>query len=143
LKLTTGLVLSVVKFAGVGLVAGLLSGLFGIGGGVVMVPMMSQLLGMDQHTAQGTSLAAMVLTAVAGTIKYAMHQHVQWGPALGIAAGAVVGAAFIGADLAHHVRDSHLAKLFGVLMVLVGLQMLGAYGAAWHALGFGHGAPTQ
>ena len=143
MKLTAGAVVSVLRFAGVGLAAGMLSGLFGVGGGVIMVPLMTQALGFDQHTAQGTSLAAMVLTAIAGCWKYAGHQHVQWVAAAWMGVGAVAGSAIIGADLAHSIRDTQLTKLFGLFIVLVGLHMLGVYGAIWHALGFGPGAAAQ
>ena len=77
---------------GVGLAAGLLSGLFGVGGGTVIVPMLVLLLGFDQKLAAGTSLAAIVPTATVGVVSYAIHGSVAWIPALILAAGAVVGA---------------------------------------------------
>jgi uncharacterized membrane protein YfcA len=77
---------------GVGLLAGLLSGLFGVGGGTVIVPLLVLILGFDQRLAAGTSLAAIVPTATVGVISYAMHGSVAWIPALLLAVGAVVGA---------------------------------------------------
>ena len=77
---------------GVGLAAGLLSGLFGVGGGTVIVPLLVLSLGFDQRLAAGTSLAAIVPTATVGVISYAVHGSVAWIPALILAAGAVVGA---------------------------------------------------
>ncbi len=77
---------------GVGLAAGLLSGLFGVGGGTVIVPMLVLLLRFDQRLAAGTSLAAIVPTASVGVVSYALHGSVAWIPALILAAGAVVGA---------------------------------------------------
>lgn len=77
---------------GIGLVAGLLSGLFGVGGGTVIVPLLVLVLGFDQRLAAGTSLAAIVPTATVGVISYAIHDSVAWIPALLLAAGAVVGA---------------------------------------------------
>ncbi len=139
MKISATLLWSVGKFALAGLAAGALSGLFGVGGGVVMVPLLAQAFGFEQHTAQGTSLAAMVLIAVAGCAKYATRGHVAWGPAAAIAFGAVIGAAFIGADLALHMKQSVLARLFGLLMIIVGLRMLGVYTLIVHALGFGDG----
>jgi len=76
----------------VGLIAGLMSGLFGVGGGTVIVPLLVLLLGFDQRRAAGTSLAAIVPTATVGVISYAVHGSVAWIPALILAAGAVVGA---------------------------------------------------
>ena len=77
---------------GVGLLAGLMSGLFGVGGGTVIVPLLVLILGFDQRLAAGTSLAAIVPTATVGVISYAVHGSVAWIPALILAAGAVVGA---------------------------------------------------
>jgi uncharacterized protein len=77
---------------GIGLAAGLLSGLFGVGGGTVIVPLLVLSLGFDQRLAAGTSLAAIVPTATVGVISYALHGSVAWIPALILAAGAVVGA---------------------------------------------------
>jgi uncharacterized protein len=77
---------------GIGLASGLLSGLFGVGGGTVIVPLLVLLLGFDQRLAAGTSLAAIVPTATVGVISYAVHGSVAWIPALILAAGAVVGA---------------------------------------------------
>jgi uncharacterized membrane protein YfcA len=77
---------------GIGLVAGLLSGLFGVGGGTVIVPLLVLLLGFDQRLAAGTSLAAIVPTATVGVISYALHDSVAWIPGIILAVGAVIGA---------------------------------------------------
>ncbi|MDT0180475.1 sulfite exporter TauE/SafE family protein [Microbacterium sp. ARD31] len=79
---------------GVGLLAGLLSGLFGVGGGTVIVPLLVLILGFDQRLAAGTSLAAIVPTAAVGVVSYALTGSVAWVAALILAAGAVVGAQF-------------------------------------------------
>lgn len=81
-----------VACVGVGLAAGLLSGLFGVGGGTVIVPLLVLLLGFDQRLAAGTSLAAIVPTASVGVVSYALTGSVAWIPAIILAAGAVVGA---------------------------------------------------
>jgi uncharacterized membrane protein YfcA len=78
--------------AGIGLLAGMLSGLFGVGGGTVIVPFLVLFLTFNQRLAAGTSLAAIVPTAAVGVISYALHDSVAWIPALLLAAGAVVGA---------------------------------------------------
>lgn len=77
---------------GIGLAAGLLSGLFGVGGGTVIVPLLVLVLGFDQRLAAGTSLAAIVPTAAVGVVSYAFSGSVAWIPALILAAGAVIGA---------------------------------------------------
>ena len=82
----------VVACVAVGLLAGLMSGLFGVGGGTVIVPLLVLLLRFDQRLAAGTSLAAIVPTASVGVISYALHGSVDWIAALILAAAAVVGA---------------------------------------------------
>jgi uncharacterized membrane protein YfcA len=77
---------------GVGLAAGLLSGLFGVGGGTVIVPMLVLILAYGQKLASGTSLAAIVPTAAVGVISYAVHDSVAWIPAVILAVGSVAGA---------------------------------------------------
>jgi Predicted permeases len=82
----------VITCVAIGLAAGLLSGLFGVGGGTVIVPLLLLFLRFEQRLAAGTSLAAIVPTATVGVVSYAVHGSVAWIPALILAAGAVVGA---------------------------------------------------
>jgi uncharacterized membrane protein YfcA len=83
------------KLALIGLVAGLFSALFGVGGGIVLVPLLILLVGLDGKAAAGTSLAAIGITALAGTIFYAFEGHVDVAHAalvgLPAAAGAIGG----------------------------------------------------
>lgn len=104
---------------GTGLLAGLLSGLFGVGGGTVIVPLLVLFLKFDQRLAAGTSLAAIVPTATVGVISYAMHGSVAWIPALILAAGAVVGAQ-IGTWLLPRISQTALRWCFvGFLVVVI------------------------
>lgn len=82
----------VIACLGIGLLAGLLSGLFGVGGGTVIVPLLLLFLHFDQRLAAGTSLAAIVPTALVGVVSYAVHGSVAWIPAVILAVGAVAGA---------------------------------------------------
>ena len=82
----------IISCIAIGLAAGLLSGLFGVGGGTVIVPFLVFLVGFDQRLAAGTSLAAIVPTATVGVISYGVHGSVAWIPALVLAVGAVIGA---------------------------------------------------
>lgn len=106
-------------FIGIGLLAGLLSGLFGVGGGTVIVPLLVLLLQFDQRIAAGTSLAAIVPTASVGVISYAVSGSVAWIPALILAAGAVVGAQ-IGTRLLPRISQTALRWGFvGFLAVVI------------------------
>jgi uncharacterized membrane protein YfcA len=103
---------------GVGMLAGILSGLFGVGGGTVIVPLLLLILRFDQRLASGTSLAAIVPTAAVGVISYAVHGSVAWIPALLLAAGAVVGAQ-IGTWLLPRVPQNALRWGFVAFLVVV------------------------
>lgn len=108
---------------GIGLVAGLASGLAGIGGGVVMVPAMVFLMGFEQHIAQGTSLLAIVFTSISGTVVNRRNEHVDVRNALLIGGiGALV--AFAAARFANTVDADLLRRLFGGLILFSGVRML-------------------
>ena len=106
-------------FVVIGLLAGLLSGLFGVGGGTVIVPLLVLILQFDQRRAAGTSLAAIVPTAAVGVISYAASGSVAWVPAIILAAGAVVGAQ-IGTWLLPRISQTALRwGFFGFLLVVI------------------------
>jgi uncharacterized membrane protein YfcA len=103
---------------GIGLLAGLLSGLFGVGGGTVIVPLLVLLLAFDQRLAAGTSLAAIVPTATVGVVSYAAGGAVAWIPALLLAAGAI-GGAQIGTWLLPKVSQTALRWAFVAFLAVV------------------------
>lgn len=105
-------------FVFIGLTAGLLSGLFGVGGGTVIVPLLVLMLRFDQRLAAGTSLTAIVPTASVGVISYALSGSVAWIAALILAAGAVVGAQ-IGSRLMPRISQAALRWGFVVFVVVV------------------------
>lgn len=113
LQLTSQLLVAV----GVGMVSGLFAGLVGIGGGVVIVPAAVLLLGLDQHVAQGTSLLAIVLTAIAGSVVNLKNRLVRPRDALFIGAGGVVGS-LIGTRLALGLDGETLGVVFGLWVLL-------------------------
>lgn len=102
----------------IGLTAGLLSGLFGVGGGTVIVPMLVLMMRFDQRLAGGTSLTAIVPTAAVGVISYAASGSVAWIAALILAAGAVVGAQ-IGSRLMPRISQRALRWGFVVFLLVV------------------------
>lgn len=112
-----------VKGIALGLLAGVMSGLFGIGGGAVMVPLLVLWLALPQHRAHATSLAAIIVTALSGMARFAGDDEVHYAAGLTIAAGAVVGA-YVGAQVMHRLSPTRLRQAFAVLMIVVSLQML-------------------
>lgn len=109
--------------AGIGVVAGVLAGLLGIGGGLVMVPAMVLLLGFDQHVAQGTSLVVIIPAALSGSLTHYRSGRIALRDAALLAAGGVLGAT-LGSGLALSVDDSSLRRLFALFLVAVGARMI-------------------
>lgn len=113
----------------IGAAAGFISGLLGIGGGLIMVPLLAGWLRMPLKRALGTSLAAIVGMVVPGTLVHAALGNVAWDIALWLAIGAVPGAR-LGARLAIGTRERTLRLLVGSFMLLVasayGLQQIRA-----------------
>ena len=107
-----------------GLVAGALSGIFGIGGGIILIPAMIFLLGLTQHQAQGTTLAVMIPPiGLLAAWKYWQAGNVKIGIAAFICLGFFVGG-LLGATFAQQVPDPVLKKLFGAFLFVVSLTMI-------------------
>ncbi|HUL01920.1 MAG TPA: TSUP family transporter [Gemmatimonadales bacterium] len=110
----------------VGLVGGVVSGLFGIGGAIVIVPALVLLLKVSQHTANGTSLAALLLpVGLLGVLEYYRRGEVVVSYALLLAVGIFVGS-LLGAKFAGSISDLVLRRAFGgLLLVVAGRLLLG------------------
>ena len=108
-----------------GVVAGYFSGLFGIGGGFIMVPLLVFLLGFDVKRAAATSLAAIFLTAIAGVIGYATNGGVVWAAAIALSAGSTVGS-FIGARLLQVIPQRVMMWIYAALLAALAIRMLWA-----------------
>lgn len=106
-----------------GLVAGFLGGMFGVGGGIIMVPGLVLLLGFDQHRAHATSVATIVAIASAGVIPFALDGEVQWGYAAVMVLGSLTGAYF-GARLVSRIPAVWLARAFVVVAFAASIRFL-------------------
>lgn len=104
-----------------GLAAGVLSGLFGVGGGILFVPTLTW-LGLTQLHAEATSLLAIIPTVMVGVWRQQRYGHVQWRGALVIGL-ASVGAAVGGARLAESVPEATLRRLFAVVLLATAAQI--------------------
>ena len=100
-----------------GLAAGLLSGTIGVGGGIIFVPFMTVGFRLPQTIAQGTSLVAIIPTAIVGGITHIRQGNVIRDGAIWMGGGGVVGA-ILGALIAVHVPGAILARVFGVVLIL-------------------------
>lgn len=115
-------------FVAIGLVAGVLSGVFGIGGGVVILPALIYLAGFTQHRATGTSLAVLLPPiGFAAMWEYYRQDSVDVRAAMIIAAAVFVGG-WLGAVVANRVSGPYLRLAFGVFVVVLGVSlMIGAF----------------
>lgn len=108
----------------IGLAAGILSGLVGIGGGLVMVPAMVWLLGYSQHQAQGTSLAVLMLPVVFLAARdYYKAGHID-PKVVGVIAAAFVMGGYFGGKWALALPADQLKKIFGVVLLAASLKLL-------------------
>lgn len=107
----------------VGLVAGIASGLLGVGGGIVMVPLLVGALGLTQHEAHATSLAAIIPIGIVGAAVFAQGGEVDVAAAIALATGALAGAP-IGARLMARTKPRRLKLIFGLFQIAVAIQML-------------------
>lgn len=114
----------VAAFLGIGLVAGVASGLFGIGGGVLIVPALALLAGFSQELSVGTSLAVLLPpVGLAAVLEYYRHGNVNMKAAIFIALGLFVGA-WLGSLFAHKMGDAWLKLAFGIFVVCLGIGMI-------------------
>jgi len=115
---TTAIVLVVI-----GLIAGMLAGALGIGGGVIFVPALVVIVGLEQAVAQGTSLAVITPTAAIATYAHVRYSRVVWPAAVPVGAASVVGAV-AGAQLALATNPLILKRLFAGLLVILATRLV-------------------
>ena len=106
-----------------GLTAGLLSGLFGVGGGFVIIPALQQVSSLDLRSIQATSLAVIALVSVSGVAAASASGALPWAVALPFGAGAVM-ALLVARRLARRLHPGHLRRVFGMLTLVVALMMI-------------------
>jgi len=108
----------------IGVFAGFVGGFFGLGGGIVLVPAFVYILGLTQHKAQGTALAAMVLpVTLLAALRYYYAGNVKLQIAI-LACLGFVGGGLLGAHIVQNVPAPILKRLFGVVMLFVSIKMI-------------------
>lgn len=109
--------------AGTGLIAGVLSGLLGVGGGFIIIPALKRHTDLEIRSIQATSLAVIALVSLSGEVTAALHSPVPWGAALPFASGAVL-ALLVGRQFAQKLDAQRLQQAFAWFSVLVAMLML-------------------
>lgn len=107
----------------IGLLAGALGGLFGVGGGLIFVPALVLLFGFGQVEAEATSLLAIIPVVVAGTWRQHLYGNVRWRAALVVGLSAVAGVE-VGVLTAKSLGEETLQRLFALLLLLVAAQLV-------------------
>jgi uncharacterized membrane protein YfcA len=111
------------RLVAIGLVAGVFSSLFGVGGGLVIVPLLLLLASFPPHEATATSLGAIAITAVAGVVAYAFRHDIRYAYAALLGVPAAVGA-LGGATLQQRFSGRSLTLAFAVLLVGIGIWLI-------------------
>lgn len=114
----------IITAALIGLAAGVLGALCGVGGGIVMVPAFVGLLKLDHKQAVATSMAVIIVTAIAATLNNARtNQLIKWEVVAAVGLASAV-AAWFGSDLMRSLGNQTLTRIFGFLLVVFGVRML-------------------
>jgi uncharacterized membrane protein YfcA len=126
-KMTVQIILTVII---IGIAAGVLSGLVGVGGGIIMVPALIFFMNYNQHQAQGTSLGVLTLPVVIVASLYYYHQCKKMGTPMdlriiGLLAAGFIGGAYFGSKLALALHTDVLKKIFAVVLFYTAFKMLG------------------
>jgi uncharacterized membrane protein YfcA len=111
------------KLLSIGVLAGFFGALFGVGGGILIVPLLVLLLAFDQRRASATSLAAILLSSVAGAATYAFHGEVKPGAAALVGLPAVIGV-LAGTWLQQRIPVERLSYGFAIVLAVVGVRLL-------------------
>ncbi len=114
---------SAVAIIGIGVVSGIFAALFGVGGGVVIVPLLLLLTRLGPRQAAATSLAALIIASLIGVTRYAGTGYVHWEVAALLGVPAVVGL-LIGLRIQARISGDALLIAFGILVVLIGLRFV-------------------
>lgn len=117
---------TIIVGAGLSFFGGLASGLLGIGGGLLVVPVMAFAMGMSIHLATATSMFTMIFTSFFGVVQHYQANHINFETALLLALGAVLGAQ-VGAYASNKVSSKNLRRIFGVVLIVSGINMILKY----------------
>jgi uncharacterized membrane protein YfcA len=117
---------TIVIGAGLSFFGGLASGLLGIGGGTLVVPIMTITMGMPIHYATATSMFTMIFTSISGVAQHYQANHIDFAVALLFAAGTIIGAQ-VGAYTSKRISGRNLSLIFAIMLTVAGINMIVKY----------------
>jgi uncharacterized protein len=121
MKMTLPIILSIIV---IGIAAGMLGGMVGVGGGIIIVPALVYLLGFSQKMAQGTSLGLIMLpVGILGVLSYYKQGYVDF-KVVGLLAVGFVAGSLIGSKIALKMPEMTIKRIFAVLLIIVAIKML-------------------
>lgn len=112
-----------IKIALVGFFAGIINGLFGAGGGTIIVPSLTFIFGISQHKSHATAISIILPFTIISSIIYYKYGFTQLDVTLKVAIGGIIGS-YIGSKSLRHFSANHLRKVFGIFMILAALRMV-------------------
>ena len=107
----------------VGLVAGLINGLFGAGGGTIIVPALNMIFGVPQHKAHATAISIILPFTIISSFVYYQKGYFAMEVTLKVMLGGIIGS-YIGSKILRRFSDNYLRKIFGIFMILAALRMV-------------------
>jgi hypothetical protein len=111
------------KLIAIGLVTGICNGLFGSGGGTILVPSMVFILGIEEHKAHATAILVILPLTILSTVIYYKSSYVDWQTTVKVMSGGIIGS-IIGAKLLNRIPSSVLRKIFGAFMIIAAIRMV-------------------
>lgn len=111
------------KCAVIGILTGILNGLFGAGGGVIVVPAMIYLLNTEPHKAHASAISIILPLTIVSSLFYIFNNYVEWGLVYKTSIGGIFGG-LLGAIFLKSIPDNYLRKIFGCFMILASFRMV-------------------
>ena len=118
------LFVSIPKALAIGIIVGGFSGFFGVGGAVLLIPLMLSVLGLPMHIVIGSSLMIVMFSALSGSLRYFIEGFVDIPLGIALLSGSIIGSYF-GAHMASKTHPEKLRKVFAFMLIIVGLKMVG------------------
>lgn len=112
-----------IKLIAIGLVTGFINGIFGSGGGMIIVPALTFLMGVDEHKSHATAISIILPLSIISTFLYLKEDMIQFNIVLNIALGGVIGS-LIGAKFLKKIPAHILRKIFGGIIILTAIRMM-------------------
>ncbi|UMZ75135.1 sulfite exporter TauE/SafE family protein [Natranaerofaba carboxydovora] len=111
------------KFTFLGLIAGLINGTLGVGGGTFLIPSLTHISKTKQHIAHGTTILVILPTAIASTIVYGINQQIDFALTWRVILSGMIGS-FIGARLMNKLSAPLLKSLFAIFIIITGIRLI-------------------